>query len=302
MACMDGSSELCSDVNMRRGTYPFQKKAPLTPGYSVVGKVRINGQGSSRFQVGTRVACLSKYDGQAELVNLPERFLVPVAEGVDPKLAVALVLDWMTAYEMLHRAAEVKSGQRVFVHGLSGAVGGALLALAKLQGAEVFGTASPRKHDALRLLGAVPFDYSTKIWIAEMVALGGVDAVFDPLGFKSFDESYSILRKGGILVGYGMNLPGLSGSHRAPVWPAILKLLARNLLLGSGKRTTFFGLTRSSKHYIPDLVQLFDWLAAAKISVPLKATFKLQDIKDAHREYASSAGVGSIIIEVSPQP
>jgi NADPH:quinone reductase-like Zn-dependent oxidoreductase len=290
-----------SDVNMRRGTYPFQKKAPLTPGYSVVGKVRTSGQGSSRFQVGDRVACLSKYDGQAELANLPERFLVPVPEGADPKLAVALVLDWMTAYEMLHHAAQVKSGQRVFVHGLSGAVGGALLALAKLQGAEVFGTASPRKHEALRKLGAVPFDYASKSWISEMNERGGVDAAFDPLGFKSFDESYSILRKGGVLVGYGTNLPGLSGSHRPSVWPTILKLLARNLLFWSGKRTTFFGLTRSSKQYIPDLTQLFEWLASGKISVPIKGTFKMLDIKEAHREYASSAGVGSIIIEVSQQ-
>jgi NADPH:quinone reductase-like Zn-dependent oxidoreductase len=290
-----------SDVNMRRGTYPFQKKAPLTPGYSVIGKLRTNGQRCSRFQVGDRVACLSKYDGQAELVNLPERFLVPVPEGADPKLAVALVLDWMTAYEMLHHAAHVKSGQRVFVHGLSGAVGGALLALAKLQGAEVFGTASARKHDAIRRLGAVPFDYSSNTWIAAMKERGGVDAVFDPLGFLSFDESYSILRKGGILVGYGMNLPGLSGSKSPSVWPAMLKLLARNLLFWSGKRTTFFGLTRKSRHYIPDLTRLFELLAAGSISVPIKGTFKLRDIKAAHREYASSAGMGSIIIEVGQQ-
>jgi NADPH:quinone reductase-like Zn-dependent oxidoreductase len=290
-----------SDVNMRRGTYPFQKKAPLTPGYSVVGKVRANGQGSSRFQVGDRVACLSKYEGQAELINLPEQFLVPVPEGADPKVAVALVLDWMTAFEMLHHAAQVKSGQRIFVHGLSGAVGGALLALAKLQGVEVFGTASSLKHDALRQLGAVPFDYSNKNWIGAINERGGVDAAFDPLGFQSFDESYSILRKGGILVGYGMNLPGLSGSHRPSVWPAMLKLMARNLVFWSGKRTTFFGLTRSSKHYIPDLTQLFEWLVAGRISVPIKATFKLQDIKEAHREYTNSAGIGSIIIEVGQQ-
>jgi synaptic vesicle membrane protein VAT-1 len=70
---------------MRRGTYPFQKKAPLAPGYSVVGKVRAMGQGNSRFQVGDRVACLSKYDGQ-EVINLPERYLVPVPGGADPRL------------------------------------------------------------------------------------------------------------------------------------------------------------------------------------------------------------------------
>jgi NADPH:quinone reductase-like Zn-dependent oxidoreductase len=288
-----------SDVNMRRGTYPFQKKAPLTPGYSVVGKVRVNGKGCSRSNVGERVACLSKYDGQAELINLPERFLVPVPDGADPKLAVALVLDWVTAYQMLHHAARVTSGQRIFVHGLSGAVGGALLALGKIQGAEVFGTASPRKHEALRVRGAVPFDYSNKNWIREMQDLGGVDAVFDPLGFKSFDESYSILRKGGILVGYGMNLPGLSGARPASVLPVILKLLARNLLFGSGKRTTFFGLTRTSRDFIPDLTLLFQWLTTGRISVPIKATFRLQDIKDAHRAYARSDEMGSIIIEVS---
>ncbi len=110
------------------------------------------------------------------MVNLPERFLIRVPEGADPKLAVALVLDWVTAYQMLHHAAHVKSGQRIFVHGLSGAVGQALLALGKIQEAQVFGTASPGKHEPLRQLGAVPFDYSNKNWISAMKELGGVDA------------------------------------------------------------------------------------------------------------------------------
>jgi synaptic vesicle membrane protein VAT-1 len=288
-----------SDVNMRRGTYPFQKKAPLTPGYSVVGRVRHNGKGSSRFGLHDRVACLTIYGGQTQLINLAERFLVAVPDGAEPKLAVALVLDWVTAYQMLHHAARVQSGQRIFVHGLSGAVGGALLALGKIQGAEVFGTASPRKHDALRGLGSVSFDYANKNWIGALKEAGGVDAVFDPLGFESFDESYSILRKGGTLVGYGMNLSGFSPGHRPAAVPVVLRLLARNLLFWSGKRTTFFGVRRTSKNYIPDLTLLFEWLKSGRISVPVKATFKLENIKDAHREYASSAGMGSIIIEVS---
>ena len=249
-----------SDVNMRRGTYPFQKKAPLTPGYSVLGTVRLNGKGCSKFKVGDRVACLSKYEGQAELINLPERFLVPVPEGVDRKAAVALVLDCVTAYQMLRHAADVKSGQRIFIHGLSGAVGGALLSLGKIQGAQVFGTASSTKHEELRTLGAVPFDYSNKNWITAMQELGGADAVFDPLGFESFDESYSVLRKGGILVGYGMNLPALTKTPRPPAFPVILKLLSKNLFFWSGKQTTFFGLRRSSKNFMPDLELLFEWL------------------------------------------
>jgi synaptic vesicle membrane protein VAT-1 len=289
-----------SDVNMRRGTYPLQKKPPLTPGYSVIGKVRLNGRGCSKFGVGDRVACLSKYEGQSELINLPEKFLVRVPEGTDRKAAVAIVLDWVTAYQMLHRAARVKAGQKIFVHALSGAVGGALLRLGQLQGAQVFGTASSKKHDELRQLGAVCFDYSNKSWIHSMRKLGGVDAVFDPLGFESFDESYMILKKRGVLVGYGMNLPAWTKTPERSVIPAVLKLFTKNLLIWSRKRTTFFGVNRASKNFSSDLEQLFEWLRDGRISVPIKATFTLDDIQNAHREYASSDRMGSIVIEVCP--
>lgn len=287
-----------SDVNMRRGLYPFQKKAPLTPGYSVLGTVRLNGKGCLKFKVGDVVACLSKYEGQAELINLPEQFLVRVPEGVDQKAAVALVLDWLTAYQMLHHAAGVKAGQKIFVHGLSGAVGGALLALGRIEGVEVFGTASSVRHEDLHRLGAVPFDYSNKNWIGAMQESGGVDAVFDPLGFESFDESYSVVKWGGILVAYGMNLPTLKKTPPRPALPAILKLLSKNLLFWSGKRTTFFGLNRASKNFVPDLELLFEWLKSGKLSVPIRATFRLDQIREAHREYAGSARMGSIVIEV----
>ena len=289
-----------SDVNMRRGTYPLQKKPPLTPGYSVIGKVRVNGKGCSKFMIGDRVACLSKYEGQAELINLPERYLVRVPDEVDGKAAVALILDWVTAFQMLHRVAHVKPGEKIFVHALSGAVGGALLRLGLLAGVQVFGTASTKRHDELRQLDAVPFDYGNKNWINALKELGGVDAVFDPLGFESFDESYSLLSKGGILVGYGMNLPAWTKTPERPVIPAVLKLFAKNLLFGSGKRTTFFGVTRSSKNFSPDLELLFEWLKAGKISVPVKSTFTLDEIQQAHRDYANSERMGSIVIEVAP--
>ena len=288
-----------SDVNMRRGVYPFQKKAPLTPGYSVLGRVRVNGEGCASFKPGDRVACLSKYEGQAELINLPEKYLVRVPTDIDPRAAVALVLDWVTAYQMLHHAARVQPGQKIFVHGLSGGVGGALLSLGTLHGASVFGTASASKHDELRKLGATCFDYKDKGWIASMLQSGGVDAVFDPLGFESFDESYSILKRGGVLVAYGMNLQGLKGVPRGSTVPVILKLYARNLLFWSGRRTTFYGLTRASKNYKPDLETLFSLLQAGKITVPIKATFKLEEIQLAHREYASSPGIGSIVLDIA---
>lgn len=288
-----------ADINMRKGIYPFQRKAPLTPGCCVVGKVLLNGEGCGKFAPGQRVVCPSKYDGQAERINQPEQFLVPVPEGVDPRQAVALVVDWTTAWQMVSHAAAVKRGQRVFIHGLSGAVGSALLTFAKMAGAEVYGTASARNHDALQLAGAMPFTYSDKTWIAAMQALGGVDAVFDPLGFESFDESFSILRRGGILVGYGLNGPTLRREPPRPFLPAYLGLLAKNLRFGSGRRTTFYGLNRSSKNFIPDLTKLLGFLEAGKITVPIKAVYKLADIQNAHRDWANSLGMGSIVIDTT---
>jgi NADPH:quinone reductase-like Zn-dependent oxidoreductase len=287
-----------ADINMRRGTYPFQKKAPLTPGYCLVGQVNANGTGCTKFQRGDQVACLSIYGAEAELINLPEKYLVPVPPGVDSKEATALVLDWNTAYGMVVHAARVKAGQKVFVHGLSGAVGGALLMLAKMQGAEVFGTASPKNHPALIELGATPFAYSDKGWIGAMRRAGGVDAVFDALGFESFDESYSILRRGGVLVAYGLNLPALSGTAPRPVFPAVMKLLGRNLAFWSGKKTIFYYITRGSKTFVRDLETLFDLLKRGKLPVPIKAIYPLENIQDAHREWGKGSGMGSIVIKV----
>jgi NADPH:quinone reductase-like Zn-dependent oxidoreductase len=289
-----------SDVNMRRGTYPLQRKPPLTPGYSILGTVLANGAGARRFQPGDRVACLTIYDGQSTLVNLPDKYLVPVPAGIDLQAAVALILDWVTAYQMLHRAAKVKPGQRIFVHGLSGGVGTALRELGRVAGVQVFGTASPAKHQALVQLGVTPFSYANTDWIAAMERLGGADAIFDALGYESFDESYAALAPGGILVGYGVNLPTLRNVQRGSPLPMMLGLFLKNLLFWRRKRTTFFGVSRNSKTFAPDLQLLFQWLKEGKISVPVKAVFPLEEIQSAHREYARSAGSGSIVIAVAP--
>jgi NADPH:quinone reductase-like Zn-dependent oxidoreductase len=287
-----------ADINMRRGTYPMQKKPPFTPGYCFVGRVTANGPRSTKFRIGTRVACLSIYGAEAELINVPEKYLVSVAEGVDSQQATAVILDWSTAYGMVMRAAHVEAGHKVFVHGLSGAVGYALFTLAKMQGATVYGTASGRKHPELVQAGATPYAYSGKEWISAMQATGGMDAVFDPLGFESWDEFYSILRKGGVLVGYGLNLPALSGTAPRPALPAVIKLLARNLMFWTGKRTKFYFISRDSKHYLSDLEALFDLLRTGRLSVPIKAVIPLRNIQRAHREWSQGAGIGSILIQV----
>lgn len=288
-----------ADIQMRRGTYPMQKKAPLTPGYCLVGAVHLRGTKSTRFQPGDLVACLSVYGAEATYANLPERHLVPVPKGIDLQVATALILDWNTAYGMVTRGAHVSLGQKVFVHGLSGAVGFALMKLCQFHGATVYGTASERNHKALRAHGAVPYAYTNKDWIKALQNLGGADAVFDALGFESWDESFSILSTKGVLLGYGGNLAALNDDDddaRSIVWPT-LKLLGRNMV-SCAKSTKFYYIDRSQKTFKPDLQALFRLVQDAKIKVLIKRVFALDEVPDAHRDWTRLTGMGSVVVKV----
>ncbi|QIW99559.1 hypothetical protein AMS68_005077 [Peltaster fructicola] len=288
-----------ADVNMRRGLYPMQKAVPLTPGYVLVGKVNIVGP-RSNFKPGDLVTALTVYDSEAELINVSEKYLNRVPTGLGPKQAVALTLDWNTAYGIVE-AAKVSHGQKVFVHGLSGAVGNGIMKLSQLRGAEVFGTASVRNHAAIEAQGGHPFVYTNKDWMQKMIEAGGVDAVFDPLGFESWDESYSILAssRSSVLAGYGGNLSSLTGTPaRGFVWPTI-RLLLQNLKFWSFKRTIFHYITRDQSSFKPNLQILFDLCQQGKIEVSIKQVFKMDDIRDAHRAWVSGGmGVGSTLIEI----
>ena len=147
-----------ADVLMRHGKYPGAPKIPFTPGYDLVGEVEKLGEGVGGVTVGQRVAALTQVGSYAQRVVVAAEELVPVPDGVDPAEAVALVLNYVTAYQMLHRVAEVRPGERILVHGAAGGVGTALLDLGRLGGLEAYGTASAAKHDAVRRFRATPID------------------------------------------------------------------------------------------------------------------------------------------------
>jgi len=295
-----------ADINMRLGRYPFQRAAPLTPGYCLVGTVERIGspETTSKFKVGDVVTSLTIYDSEATLANVPEKYVFAVPKSVSAQSATALVLDWNTAYGMVIHTAKVERGQRVFVHGVSGAVGYAIAALSRLQGAEVFGTASESKHSMLAELGITAFSYNDKRWMLEMGKVGGAHAVFDALGYESYDESYEILsQEGGVLVGYGGNQGTLTtgGEPRSIIWP-VIKLLLRNLMFWSNKRTRFYYIDRDQKTFVPNIEALFKLAEAGKVTVPIKKVFDLEDIQDAHREWSKCPGIGSLLVKVSDEP
>lgn len=290
-----------SDINMRNGTYPLQKGFPLHPGYTFVGRVFANGDGSSKFKPGDIVCALTMYGSEATFINVPEKYVVLLPAGLDPAKACALVLDWTTAYGMVHRSAEVKSGDKVFIHGLSGAVGQALLRLCILEGAIVYGTASPSKHEQLREQGATEvYDYHNKDWMDAILKLGGVNVAFDPLGFESYDESFAVLdRSRSILVGYGANAQTIGDKQPSQLagWVSMGKLFAKNLCF-TKRSATFFYVDRDQKTFVPDLQALFELARSGKVDVPIKKVFSLQEVPEIHKEWTKLDGVGSCLVKI----
>src|SRR5207248_4732384 len=148
-------------------------KPPFTPGYELVGVVDELGQGCSRLQAGNRVAALTVWGADAERVCVPEKYAVEVPEDLDSAEVVSLVLPYMTAYQLLHRVARVKSGETVLVHGAAGGVGSGVLELGALAGLRLYGTASARDRAAVEQLGAVALDYRNEDFGAQVRGLPG---------------------------------------------------------------------------------------------------------------------------------
>src|SRR5215471_17282046 len=130
------------DLLMREGVHPETPPLPFTPGWDLIGIVDRLGDGVSGIELGRIVGALPINGAYAEFVCLPQRELVPVPSGLDAAEAVSLILNYVTAYQMLHRSAKVKPGQRVLIHGAAGGVGSALLQLGRLAGLEMYGTCS----------------------------------------------------------------------------------------------------------------------------------------------------------------
>src|SRR5262245_19842869 len=145
-----------AELLMREGIHPEKTILPFTPGWDIVGVVDKTGEDVSQATVGQMVAALPVHGGYAQYICLPEGELTPVPAGLDPAEAVSLVLNYVTAYQMMHRVAHASQGQRVLIHGAAGGVGTALLQLGRLLGLEMYGTASSATHGIVSDLGGTP--------------------------------------------------------------------------------------------------------------------------------------------------
>ncbi|MFJ8944161.1 medium chain dehydrogenase/reductase family protein [Streptomyces sp. NPDC102395] len=303
---MEATGVSFAEQQMRRGRYYDQPPFPFVPGYDLVGVVTATGEGVDPHLAGARVAALVKVGGWASHVVVDAADAVPVPAGVGAAEAETLVVNGVTAWQMLHRKARVRAGQTVVVHGANGGVGSVLVQLALTAGARVIGTASARHHDALREQGVTPVDYRAEDMAARIRALapGGVDAVFDHVGGPGIVDSWRLLAPGGTLVSYGSaSTRDAEGSKQTPV----LKLLGRVWLwnaLPNRRRAYFFNVwagralseTRFRARLRADLTEVFAALQRGEITPRVAARLPLARVADALRLAESGTVAGKVVL------
>jgi NADPH2:quinone reductase len=304
-----------ADLLMREGIHPEKTTLPFTPGWDIVGVVDKTGEGASQVSVGQMVAALPIHGGYAQYICLPETELTPVPAGLDPAEAVSLVLNYVTAYQMIHRVAHASAGQRALIHGATGGVGTALLQLGRLVGLEMYGTASLATHPIVSDLNGTPIDYQKTDFVKEIQRLTGegVDVVFDGVGQANVWRSFRALKPGGRVIVYGftsfLQKGQLAGGLRyrlrgilRPAWYAL------GAFLSPGRRRILPYSIQYLKRWKPtwfreDLSALLDLLRDTKIKPMIAELIPLSEARRAQEQLGQGSVRGKLVLVCnSPWP
>ncbi|HVW28175.1 MAG TPA: zinc-binding dehydrogenase [Polyangiaceae bacterium] len=292
-----------TDVTMRRGRYAFAPPYPFVPGYEVVGDVEAVGAGVTDLAAGDRVAALVVHGGYAERIVIPAAAAVKVPEHLDDGEAVALILNYVTAYQAIHRSAKVRAGQTALVTGASGGVGTALIELLRLAGVRTVGAASPARHAVVRELGATPVDSRGGRIDTEVRKLvpDGVDVAFDTLGGAFVTQCVRATRRSGAVIGIGFSGTMKNGvPRRLGVLHTLMSVFVGARL--RGRRGTFYGITYSYRKdpgpFRRDLGTLFSLLGERKIAPRIAARLPLLAAREA-AEMLEQGGVEGKLVHLA---
>ncbi|MEV6714198.1 medium chain dehydrogenase/reductase family protein [Lentzea sp. NPDC051208] len=303
---MDATGVSFAEQQMRLGKYYDQPAFPFVPGYDVVGTVVGTGPGVDRDLRGHRFAAVTKVGAWASHLIVEAADLVPVPDGVDAAAAETVVVNGVTAWQMMYRTAKVERGDTIVVLGANGGVGSTLVQLARHAGIKVIGTASARHHDAVRELGAIPVDYRDPDMYARIRELApeGVDAVFDHVGGPGLRESWKLLRRGGALVNYGSAATkDEPGNAMLPVLKLFGQLMVWNVL-PNGRRAGFYNFW-AGKRFRPatfrarlaeDLTQVLALVGQGVLTPQIAARIPLPEAGAALALAESRTVLGKVVI------
>lgn len=198
-----------ADILARQGLYPDCPKPPVVVGYEVAGTLEAVGSAVADLSPGQAVLALTRFGGYAERVVVPAMQVFPLPRGMPFTAAAALPVNYLTAYVMLYLCGHLQPAEHVLIHGAAGGVGLAAVQLCRLRQAEIYGTASAHKHGFLHQQGVHhTFDARREdvpTAIRRLTGGRGLDVVLDPLGGRSFAESYHLLAPLGRLIMFGVS-------------------------------------------------------------------------------------------------
>jgi len=292
-----------ADVLIREGLYPVHKP-PVVPGYEVVGRIKALGPDVTDVEVGDYVAALTVIGGYASDVIVPAADLMRVPETLSPESAAALVLNGLTAYQMLERCCPAGLS-RIAVFGAGGGVGSILLDLARHRGLTVYGFGGRDKHPAIAAKGAIPLERIDSVQALRAVAPSGVDAVFDGVGGRNSRRSFAMLNEGGILVLFGAQ--GLMDHGRRNLFRAASEFVAMPWwssfsIFGSNRGVIGYNITRLKSahpdHYRADLAAVFELAAKGVVQPLIDRVFDLADASAAHTRINDGNHTGKIILRI----
>ncbi len=292
-----------ADTMARVGLYPDAPKPPVVVGYEVAGTVAELGDGAGEadgLRIGQRITAPIRFGGYAERAVVRADGAVPLPEDLGFEAAAAIPINYATAWEALLRQAHLQAGERVLIHAAAGGVGIAATQIARRAGAEVWGTASPGKHDAIRSFGVEhPLDYTRAGWERDVPP---IDVVMDAIGGASFRRSYRLLRAGGRMVCFGAS-GVMSGEKRDLLTAArtALRMPRFNLIKQMSDSKAVIGLNLlslwdaagSAARWREPLLQMLD---DGTIQPVVAQAFGLAQAGEAHRFIAERRNVGKVVL------
>lgn len=300
-----------ADTMARVGLYPDAPKTPCVLGYEVAGEVEAVGEGVSGHKVGDRVIAGTRFGGQTELVTVAADQALPLPAQLSFEQGAAFPVNYGTAYAALVVMGGMREGDRVLIHAAAGGVGISATQLARNAGAEVFGTASPAKHDAIRAQGVQhPIDYRNQDFEAEVMRITGgegVDLIIDAIGPTSFRKDYRLLRSGGRMVMYGLSESTSAGARDLPTTlKSLLKMPLATMpwwksLTMMNENKGVFGLNMLSwwdREGNLDRVTapLLADLEAGRIEPIVSESFSFDRAGEAHEFIAQRRNVGKVVL------
>jgi NADPH:quinone reductase-like Zn-dependent oxidoreductase len=301
-----------ADTMARVGLYPEAPTPPCVVGYEVAGEVESVGDGVDSVKPGDRVMAGTRFGGQASMVTVPADQAIPLPDTWSFEQGAAFPVNYATSYAALVIMGGLRAGERVLIHAAAGGVGISATQVAESRGAEIFGTASGSKHDAIRAQGVEhAIDYRTMDFEQEIKRITGgegVDVIMDATGPTNFRKDYRLLRQGGRLIMYGASelatgegrsIPALARNlFRMPVatmpWWKSLQVLSEN--------KGVFGLNMLAWQDREGLDRVIEPLSkeieegTIQIDPVVAEAFPFERAGDAHRLIAERGNVGKVVL------